>query len=156
MVSDLLAGSRFRHIGRVSLGTGITGLELARDSSCYVLHSRDSLVEYLKQLYAADKLAKAIKGGPTRSKDSKRPSDSSDKNGRPRKRQRGGTNKSDRTKACVHCGKWHPSPDHECWHKDGNKKDSPSRDEKKNENNKWKRQYKQFANYMETQEKKKE
>ena len=116
----------------------------------------EGLVEYLKQLYAADKLAKAIKGGPTRSKDSKRPSDSSDKNGRPRKRQRGGNNKSDRTKACVHCGKWHPSPDHECWHKDGNKKDSPSRDEKKSENNKWKRQYKQFANYMETQEKKKE
>ena len=115
----------------------------------------ESLVEYLKQLYAADKLAKAISGSEKSKDKRKRPSDSENKNERERKRARGGKNKSDRTKPCTHCGKWHPAPDHMCWSKDGNQKEKPTGENKnKNENNKWKRQYKQFANYMEAMAKK--
>ena len=106
----------------------------------------ESLVDYLKQLWQAEKLHKSLKGN-TGSESKKRGGDNP-KNDAPTPKR---TRTDKRTQKCVHCNGWHVAPDAKCWKNPANKEKSNHAEKK--EEKKLKKQFQQFSNFMKQQEK---
>ena len=105
-------------------------------------------MEYLKQLYAADKISKLL--SPEKKSDKQKERDENNEYLSRKKRRR--SDKPGRGKRCQHCDKFHRAPESECWENPANKSDKTRQNKRKGEYPK--KEYKYFANWLRTLEKK--